>query len=753
MYLKEEFYKLIRNSTEVFDFIQENALDGLWYWDIEKPENEWMNEKFWKTFGYDPLEMPQKSDAWQSIIDPDDLKIALENFHKHCEDPSFPYDITLRYLHKNGKTVWIRCRGVVLRDKNEKPIRMVGAHIDVTKQKESEIALEKRIERYGHIIEGTDIGTWEWNLQTGETNYNERWAEMLGYTLADLEPITLQTWKNLTHPEDLKKSDQLLDAHIRGETQFYEFEARMKHKMGHWVWILDKGKVVSHTSNGEALLVTGSHQEITEKKEKDLLLIKYKNLLERTNEAGKIGTWELDNENNTIYWSKITKQIHEVDANYKPRLEKAIDFYPEGEHRNKMNEVLNAAFSEGKYYDIELQIKTAKGNLKWVRATGIPEIENNKCIRISGIFQDVDDIKKVQLAIAFREEQFRQTFRHSSIGMALIDLKGKWIHVNKSLCDIIGYSSLELKKLSFKEITHPDDLTLDLTYLKELFEGKRASYQMEKRYFHKNGEIVWVNLSVSLVRNDSGQPIHYVSQIENITEKKNLIETMQDQNKRLINFAYIVSHNLRSHTGNISMLLDIMEDENPSKEQNEYYKHLRTASVNLSETVEHLNEVVVINTKVKENLESLNLYEYVKAAQSSVSALSKSAKCIIENSVDKNIKVLAIPAYLESIILNFLTNAIKYRSPERKPIVKITSKIQRNFVILKIEDNGLGIDLKTYGENLFGMYKTFHQHEDARGIGLFITKNQIESIGGKIEVESEVNKGSIFKIFFKLPKE
>ncbi|MBU1369897.1 MAG: PAS domain-containing protein, partial [Bacteroidetes bacterium] len=130
MYLKKELYGLIKTDESIFDFIQESALDGLWYWDLEKPENEWMNAKFWTVLGYDPDEMPHKSNAWQSIINQDDLKLASDNLTQHWENPEHPYDQVVRYTHKNGSMVWIRCRGMAIRDKNGKPIRMLGAHQD-----------------------------------------------------------------------------------------------------------------------------------------------------------------------------------------------------------------------------------------------------------------------------------------------------------------------------------------------------------------------------------------------------------------------------------------------------------------------------------------------------------------------------------------------------------------------------------------------------------------------------------------------
>ena len=136
-------------------------------------------------------------------------------------------------------------------------------------RKEMKIRQELKTERQRltSIIEGTNVGTWEWNVQTGETTYNERWAEILGYSLAELQPVSIKTWQAHTHPDDLEESGRRLQQHFNGESPYYELEVRMRHRDGHWVWVLDRGKVASWSENGEPLKMFGTHQEITERKQ------------------------------------------------------------------------------------------------------------------------------------------------------------------------------------------------------------------------------------------------------------------------------------------------------------------------------------------------------------------------------------------------------------------------------------------------------------------------------------------------------
>jgi signal transduction histidine kinase len=146
--------------------------------------------------------------------------------------------------------------------------------------------------------------------------------------------------------------------------------------------------------------------------------------------------------------------------------------------------------------------------------------------------------------------------------------------------------------------------------------------------------------------------------------------------------------------------------------------------------------------------ENLNLNMYLNKVLDILNNDISKNKVKIFNKIPKECYIDFNPSYLESILLNFTTNAIKYSHPERVPEIMYNHYLENGKVVLEIQDNGLGIDLARHGDKLFGMYKTFHKNENARGIGLFITKNQIESMGGSVTVDSKTNKGTTFKIYF-----
>lgn len=144
-YLEKELRQLVASDPTMWDFLQQGSLDGVWYWDLEKPDSGWMSPEFWKLLGIDPTSKTHDPSSWQDLMFPDDLILEQENFDKHCADPNHPYDQIMRYRHADGSTVWVHCRGMAIRDQNGRPVRMLGAHNDLTavKRAEEEVRRER----------------------------------------------------------------------------------------------------------------------------------------------------------------------------------------------------------------------------------------------------------------------------------------------------------------------------------------------------------------------------------------------------------------------------------------------------------------------------------------------------------------------------------------------------------------------------------------------------------------------------------
>jgi PAS domain S-box-containing protein len=273
-------------------------------------------------------------------------------------------------------------------------------------------------------------------------------------------------------------------------------------------------------------------------------------------------------------------------------------------------------------------------------------------------------------------------------------------------------------------------------------------------YYNKQNEKFWFESNITPVFDNKGNCIKFICVGRDVTsgkekelELKRILEVTSQQNNKLFNFAHIVSHNIRSHASNLSMVLDVMEKTEDINERLSYIDLFREGTEKLSETIEYLNEIITIQKNTNIEKKEILLKDEIEKTKMALSLIILESQIEITHSIPDNLTVNVIPAYLDSILLNLFTNAIKYKSPDRKATLEIGYEINEHYTIISFKDNGLGINLNKNGHKIFGMYKTFHGNEDARGIGLFITKNQLEVMKGKIEVESQEGQGSIFKIY------
>jgi len=266
--------------------------------------------------------------------------------------------------------------------------------------------------------------------------------------------------------------------------------------------------------------------------------------------------------------------------------------------------------------------------------------------------------------------------------------------------------------------------------------------------------ILYIQWEFSLLRNDQlnisevlciGHDITLLIQKQN--ELQAQINITELQNSRLNNFAYITSHNVRSHVANLIGIIAAtdMDDE---QDRTQSFEMLNRSANALDETIKHLNTIISIQDSTKLPRKSVHIKAEIDKVISVIQQLITGSHASVQLNISDQEVLNTNPAYLESIILNLLTNAIKYRSLERNPQISIGMVKENDYKILSVSDNGLGIDLNKHGSQIFGMYKTFHGNQDAKGIGLFITKLQIEAMNGKIEVESALGSGTTFKAYF-----
>jgi PAS domain S-box-containing protein len=497
-------------------------------------------------------------------------------------------------------------------------------------------------------------------------------------------------------------------------------------------------------------------QDVTERKKLDEALQQSEDNLRTIFENTNVGYALLDADLFIVSFNSMMQKFAQNDLHKTLYLHTFSVLYFAEARQAGLTAALKSVL-EGETVSYEINYIQADGSDRWYKMNMFP-VFNKKSVA-SGIVMAVEDInetklKEIHLSKVVKEiTDYKLALDESSI-VIITDENGIITYANENCLKITEYS---LDVILGKNFNFLDSGYHSKEFFEEMWETIQSGniWKGELRNKSNSEHYFWVDCTIVPFVDINKKLYQYIAIQRDITKTKNAeielnksFSLVNEQNKRLLNFSYIVSHNLRSHTSNIISILNFLEKEDTVAEKSELLQHLKRVSLSLNDTLYNLNEVVSIRNNMNMVMEPLNLREYILQALGVLSEQIIQKNVNIVNDVPENTLVNYNPAYLESVVLNFISNAIKYSSPERQPKIILSISHENGSMILNVSDNGIGIDMKKNGDKLFGMYKTFNNNPDARGIGLFITKNQIDAMGGKVEVESELGKGTSFKIYF-----
>lgn len=378
---------------------------------------------------------------------------------------------------------------------------------------------------------------------------------------------------------------------------------------------------------------------------------------------------------------------------------------------------------------------------------------------VMAVVRDVTERKRAESALRLSEDRFRSAVEYSAIGMALVSLEGRWLQVNPALCEILGYSGAELMKLTFQDITHPDDLDDDLAHVGSLLAGDVTNYQLEKRYYQSSGQIVWAHLIVSLVRGDDGKPVHFVAQIQDVTERvraredlERAVAELERSNRDLQQFAYVASHDLQEPLRAVGGCADIFRSRYRGKidaRADELIQHMVDGARRMQRLIHDLLDYSRAGREDGDR-------QAVDLAGSVATALANLQQQMEDSGAEIDVGTLPTVAgnagRLAQLFQNLVGNALKYRG-ERAPHVAISAVelVDRPLWKVSVRDNGIGIEQR-FHHKIFGIFQRLHTRSEyeGTGIGLAVCKRIVEVHGGEIWVESAPGEGTTFH--FTLPK-
>jgi PAS domain S-box-containing protein len=418
----------------------------------------------------------------------------------------------------------------------------------------------------------------------------------------------------------------------------------------------------------------------------------------------------------------------------------------------------------------ELRLRRADGTYRWHLWRSHPERDTaGNILRWVGTCTDIHDQKmaeeQLELRIAERtielrtsEERFRQAFEFAGIGMAIVGLDGRWVRVNKSICELLGYSQPELLQKTFQEITHPDDLAADLARVTELVAGERRSFQMEKRYFHRAGHVVWARLTVSLVRDRHHQPVHFVSQIEDITERKKLEENLANARDQALEasrlkseFLATMSHEIRTPMNGVIGMTALLRDTPLTGTQAEYVRTIESSGESLLSLINDILDYSKIEAGHTElETRPFDLRQCVEDAIDMFAARAAEKRIELACEMDAGLStdLVGDPARLRQVLVNLLGNALKFTDTGEVAVtVGAEPAGAQARLRFAIRDTGIGIPA-TAMDRLFKSFSQVDASTTRRfggtGLGLAISKRLVELMGGRIWADSEPGQGSTF---------
>ncbi|HAE22280.1 MAG TPA: hypothetical protein DCG47_08160 [Spirochaetaceae bacterium] len=587
---------------------------------------------------------------------------------------------------------------------------------NISDRKQVEESLLAERQRLAGIIEGTNIGTWEWNVQSGETTFNERWAEMIGYTLDELAPISIATWGSFAHPEDLIKSEKLLGRHFSGELPYYECESRMSHKDGHWVWILDRGKLMSRTPEGKPLLVLGTHQDITERKRLEQSLRENEERYKKAELVARLGSWEFDLTANAFWGSDEAKRIYGLDPDSETFDAKEVMGCVV--ERDMVDQAMKDLLERGKPYDIIFDIiARGSGERKTISsAAELVKDADGKPSRVVGVLQEITRLRRLETALSQRQTLLGQAEKLGRIGAWVLHVdsrKQDWSEETFRIMDMEpakGEPSIE-DMISFFQPEYRDAAKGALEAAELRGESINGVWELAT---HK-GNKRWVQLVASPYR-EGDRVSHILGSLRDITEDKlaelRIKSLLAD--KELI--LKEVHHRIKNNMETVGSLLTLQASTITEP----------AAVAALQDARSRVQSMMVLYDKLyqAQDYGELTMEQYLSPlVDEIVENFSRGGAIRLVKRLEpialdlKRLQVIGI------IVNELITNVMKYAFKGRPGgTICVTSARVGDEVELSVSDDGVGIP---EGVNFV----------DSGGFGLLLIKTLTKQLDGSIRIE------------------
>lgn len=650
------------------------------------------------------------------------------------------------YVRKDGTRFPVLLSITALRDDTQKLIGYAGIATDITEAKIAEQKLRESEAHLQALLNSIDDIALEVSKEGVYTNIWTKKEYLLFVT-----PREEYIGKKLSDVLEGELLHQISTAIAKVlETQQSEY-LEYPTPQGRW-----SAAKISYINDDKVLMLI---RNITEKKSAEIQLEqseqKFRTLAE--NIPGVIYLCRNDDVFSMLYLSDAVKDLTGYDA--EEFTSDKINFtslYHPDDREYIFREFAMAMQNRAKFH-LRYRIRHRDGDWRWLDEVGAGVQAEGRVELIEGFMSDITLQKQAETELQKVAEENYRLFNNPVTLNVIAGLDGYFKRINPTWTQIFGWSEEEYRSREFSEFIHPDDVEPTRKAMAALEAGKNL-LSFENHYRCKDGTYRCLLWGAAV---DTKNQLIYASAID-ITERKKqeqellrskqnleaIALKLQEQNRQLDEFAHIISHNLRSPIGNIKALIGLLNANSSMAEYQQIFEKLRNVANNLGETMNELMETLKVKKETTIDRTEIRFKEVFDKVVQSLEGELIQTEAEVTFDFNESPSINYSRPYLESIIQNLLTNALKYRSPQRKPHIIVRTRKEGSSTVLCVSDNGLGIDMERFGDKLFGLHKTFHEHKEARGVGLFLIKTQIEALGGSIRAESTVDKGTTFIINF-----
>ncbi len=748
--IKRTKLEVEKKANDIFKYATELIPTGLLVVDNNQ-HIRIANTALGKMFGYENDELVGKP---LSTLLPQNLASHHQSLvDSYVSDPKQNYAMAtgrvVRGLDKKGNDVSVEINLSTYRlDNQPYSFATVSDVQKIFNEKSKEYEQSNRIKR---AIDATNDGIWEWNLKTNGVWFSQRMLTMIG---ADTQKDTpnLDLWKSHIHERYIDIFKKQLSSHFKQKSE-YDVVYLGLAASGKYEWFRNRGNTI-FDHNDQPVLMSGTLTNIHKIKLLESELNTKTQFLDAVLSKSLCGLFIFDIETQSS--SYINRQYTSItgytadDLKYLDYLKgPSALFHPDdlGKIDQHMETIMNARDDDA--HTIMYRFLHKEGHYIWClsKDSVYSRNEAGEVSAIIGTFFDISELKEREEEIKRLALDFSTTFEQAAVGIAHVALDGTWLKANNKLCDILGYSRDELLSMTFQEITYKDDLDKDLDYLKAMLEGSIEEFVMEKRYYRKTGQLIWANLTVSIVKSDPLTPSHFIAVIEDISQRKYMQHALAQSNKALERFAYSASHDLQEPLRKISAFSDSLTQRLAGKLDDEdaefELERISDASTRMREMIHSLLQLSRFSTQPI-NKNAVLLSDLIATIAEDLSPLIDESNACIE--VEHDCTIYVDEHCFHHVFSNLIANSIRYAKKDQPAIIKIKGEQQALQTIIDVTDNGVGFDSK-YASEIFAPFRRLVGRSiPGHGMGLAICQRIIEVHNGNISAKSDINQGTTITI-------